>query len=204
MTSMTDLSTFLVLLAVAYVVPGPDFAPILASAVCGRRLGRAAAAGVVTGLAVHAALAAAGLSSLIAATSWGLPLLRILGGAFLVWAGVGLLRAAPHAGGSTADTAAPDVRAAWRRGLLGNLLNPKTLLFFLALIPQFVDPARPVGPQVATYAGLTVLAGIGWWSLVVAVAGRLAPLLERPALRRRVDAGTGVALIALAGWVGVG
>ena len=63
---------------------------------------------------------------------------------------------------------------------------------------------RPVAPQVTAYAGLTVLAGIAWWSLVLAVAGRLAPLLERPALRRRVDAVTGVALIALAGWVAVG
>ena len=90
---MTDLPTFLVLLAIAYVVPGPDFALIVASVLRGRRLGRAAAAGVVTGLAVHATLAAAGLSSLLATTSWGLPLLRVLGGAFLVWAGASMLRA---------------------------------------------------------------------------------------------------------------
>src|SRR5690349_13715785 len=154
---MTDLPTFLVALTIAYVIPGPDFAFVMSTG----RHARAAALGVITGLSVHATLAAAGVSSLLAATSWGLPALRVLGGAFLLYAGVSMLR-----GATTQHPGAPAVtsaRAAWRRGLLGNLLNPKTLLFFLALLPQFVDVSRPVLPQVTALSAITVLTGVLWW-----------------------------------------
>lgn len=107
--------------------------------------------------------------------------------------------AGEHAGHAAALTPA----AAWRRGLLGNLLNPKTLLFFLALIPQFVDPARAALPQVAMLSAITVLAGVLWWSLVARVADRLSGLLRRPRVRRRVDLTTGVALLGLAGMLAV-
>jgi threonine/homoserine/homoserine lactone efflux protein len=202
---MTDLPTFVLLLTVAYVVPGPDFAFVVGSASQGPRLGRAAALGVITGLSVHATLAAAGVSSLLAATSWGLDVLRVLGGGFLVWAGismvVGALRggAAEHIGAATVATP----MAAWRRGLLGNLLNPKSLLFFLALLPQFVDPGRPALPQVALLSAITVFAGVLWWSLVARVADRLSPVLRRPRVRRRVDLSTGIALLGLAGMIAV-
>ena len=146
-------------------------------------------------------LAAAGVSSLLAATSWGLPALRVLGGAFLLYAGISMLRGA--AGEHAHAPVVTSARAAWRRGLLGNLLNPKTLLFFLALMPQFVDVSRPVLPQVAALSAITVLTGVLWWSFVVRVATTLTAVLERPRVRRRLDLTTGVALVGLAGLVAV-
>jgi threonine/homoserine/homoserine lactone efflux protein len=114
---------------------------------------------------------------------------------------VGALRGgvAEHAVAATVTTPP----AAWRRGLLGNLLNPKSLLFFLALLPQFVDPDRPALPQVALLSAITVLAGVLWWSLVARVADRLSPVLRRPRVRRRVDLSTGIALLGLAGMIAV-
>jgi threonine/homoserine/homoserine lactone efflux protein len=202
---MTDLPTFLLALTIAYVVPGPDFALVVSSATRGPGLGRAAAGGVLTGLTTHALLAAAGVSSLLAATPWGLTALRVAGGAVLVWMGLTLLAGALRGGLAPAavDAAPLTARAAWRRGFVGNLLNPKTLLFFVALIPQFVDRGDALLPQVAALSALTVAAGAVWWSLVVGVADRLGPVLARPRVRRRVDAGTGVALVGLAGIVAV-
>jgi threonine/homoserine/homoserine lactone efflux protein len=79
-----------------------------------------------------------------------------------------------------------------------NLLNPKALLFFLGLIPQFVVPGPTVTAQLLLLAGTTVVASVLWWAVVIAVAARGRAALARARVRRAVDAVTGGALLAVA------
>lgn len=187
-------------LLVVLVTPGPDFAVVLRHAAAGARAGAAASAGIVLGLGVHTIAAAAGLSALIAAHPGVLSVLTAVGAAYLFFLGTQALRAAlrPGAGPGHAvrGTAHP-----FRDGLAGNLLNPKALLFFLGLIPQFVAADRPVTPQVLIMAATTIGAAVLWWCVVVGVvAGTVARgrrLLHRPRARRIVDTVCGTALVGL-------
>ncbi len=122
---------------------------------------------------------------------------RAAGAAYLAWLGLrtllGALRRAPDAapGGVVARAGRP-----FRDGLAGNLLNPKALLLFLGLLPQFVAPPG-VTAQVLLLAATTVVASVLWWALVIAAAARGRAVLGGRA-RRAVDAGTGAVLVGVA------
>lgn len=124
------------------IVPGADMTFVAASSARGGlRVGLAAALGIGAGCFVHIFAAAAGLSALVAASAEAFTLLKWLGAAYLLYMAWGLLRTTrPTAQGE----AAPALTAAkaFRSGALVNMLNPKVGLFFLAFLPQFVDPAN--------------------------------------------------------------
>lgn len=187
---------FLGVLLVVLVTPGPDFAVVLRHAITGPRAGASAASGIVAGLLVHTVAAAAGLSALVAAHPRMLSVLTVAGAAYLFVLGVQAIRAGL---GPRAAEPAPASPAGhpFRDGLTSNLLNPKALLFFLGLIPQFLDAARPVVPQILLMAGTTIAAATLWWCVVIAGTARGAQLLRRPRSRRVVDAVCGMALVGV-------
>lgn len=140
-----DLPLFVAAGLLLNITPGADMALIGSrSAQLGFRLGAAAALGVGAGCLVHVAAAALGLSALVASSASAFTLLRWAGAAYLVWLGIGMLRARDSVpADATADAAAPTegwVRV-FMQGFLTNALNPKVALFFLAFLPQFIDPA---------------------------------------------------------------
>lgn len=193
---------FLGVVLVVVCAPGPDFAVVLRHALAGPRRGALAAAGVITGVSVHSAAAALGISALVAAHPEVLIVIRIAGAAYLAWLGVQAIRSALTA--TRTAGAGSQVRGGahpYRDGLAGNLLNPKALLFFLGLIPQFVVPGTPVAWQILLLAGTTVVAAALWFTLVIAVAARGRAVL---AGSRTVEAMTGTALLAVAVGVMVG
>ena len=100
-----------------------------------------AALGVGAGCLVHVTAAAVGLSALIAASDLAFNVVKWMGAAYLVWLGVGLLRARRQAPAVSAPMAAAPLRAVFWQGVLTNVLNPKIVLFFLAFLPQFVGPS---------------------------------------------------------------
>jgi threonine/homoserine/homoserine lactone efflux protein len=190
-------SAFVGVLLVVLCTPGPDFAVVLRHALGSPRRGVRAAAGIVTGLAGHTAAAAVGLSALLAALPEVLTAIRIAGAAYLVWLAVHALRGA-LARDSGAVTARAHSPRPYLDGLASNLLNPKALLFFLGLIPQFVVPGPTVTTQLLLLAGTTVVASVLWWAVVILVAARGRAALARDRVRRAVDAVTGGALLAVA------
>lgn len=167
MIPLPDLATFVLAGLVLNLTPGQDVMFATASGLSGGpRAGAAAGAGVALGCMVHVGLAAAGLAALIAAHPAALEAIRWGGAAYLLWL-AWRSWTAPTAmdAGRGAVTAA----AALRRGFLGNLLNPKTIVFILAFLPQFVDPARgPVATQILllgtifSVTGMVVTAGFGY------------------------------------------
>ncbi len=140
-----DLGLFIVSGLLLNITPGPDSLLIMSrSASQGWRAGSAAALGIGTGTLVHVLAGALGLSALLAASATAFVVVKLLGAAYLVWLGLGMLwqrRAAPvPAAAQTLARPAPlALWAIFRQGLLTNVLNPKVALFFLAFVPQFIS-----------------------------------------------------------------
>ncbi|MFY0576550.1 LysE family translocator [Cystobacter fuscus] len=148
---MLDLTTSMFFLAATLalnVTPGPDMLYVVARSVSeGRKAGIVSALGIAVGCLVHTFAIAAGLSGLLMAVPFAFELVKLTGAAYLLYIGVRALL--------SRDTglAAPTVEnarlwAIFRQGVVTNVLNPKVALFFLAFLPQFVDPKRgPVAAQ---------------------------------------------------------
>jgi threonine/homoserine/homoserine lactone efflux protein len=189
---------FVGVLLVVVFTPGPDFAVVLRHALAGPVRGVRAAAGNVTGLAAHTTAAALGLSAVLAARPDVLTAIRVAGAAYLGWLAVQAIRAAFARHAVDAHPARARSAHPFLDGLATNLLNPKALLFFLGLIPQFVVPGPTVTAQLLLLAGTTVVAAVLWWILVITVAARGRAVLGRVRVRRAVDGVTGGVLLAVA------
>lgn len=184
------------------VTPGADMALIGArSALQGFRVGAAAALGVGAGCFVHVAAGALGLSALIAGSATAFTLLRWLDAAYLVWLGIGLLRGGTsHASAQGSPALLPvGVRPAFAQGFLTNALNPKVALFFLAFLPQFVDPASPHPTRdLAALGVLYALLGLPVKVGVALAAGGLAQRFARSrAAGLWLNRASGTILVAL-------
>ncbi len=202
---MPDLST-LALFALASLallaVPGPAVLFVVARSLeHGRRAGIVSVLGVHAGSLVHVAAAALGLSALVASSATAFAVVRYAGAAYLVWLGVTGLRRARRAVATAAGPASPAASDArlLRQGLVVNVLNPKTAVFFLAFLPQFVEPGHgPAAVQAAVLGLCFVALGTltdGLWAL--AAGGLGARLRRRPGLRRWLDRASGVVYVAL-------
>jgi len=193
------LAAFVVTVALLVLTPGPDMLFVVAvGASGGPRAGLAAAAGIATGLAVHAVATAFGLAALFAAVPTLYVVVKIGGAAYLLYLGVTTLRRRDE----------PLVRAepgpahhgrAFRRGLLTNLLNPKVVLFNAAFLPQFVDPSRgSVTVQLLVLGAAFVVVDLLVDGPIGLLAGRLGTLLaERRRAVRRLHIATGSIFIGL-------
>lgn len=145
MVGIHDLPVFVVSGLLLNILPGPDSLLIMArSASQGWRAGSAAALGIGTGTFVHVLAAALGLSALLATSAAAFTIVKLLGTAYILYMAYGLLTSRRQ----QASVAMPSVATLpwwiiFRQGLLTNVLNPKVALFFLAFVPQFIDPHAP-------------------------------------------------------------
>lgn len=204
---MIDLVNLQLLLAyvlaatLLVIVPGPNTAFIAATAMGrGRRAGVAAALGIELATLVHGTLAAVGLTAVVAASPRALLIVRLLGAGYLAWLGIRtLLRPAPGLVG--ADQPAEAAGRFLGNGFVVNLLNPKVIVFYLAFIPQFIDPAAawPTWGQVLVCT--LVLVVIGLTTSATWVFGIAAAALGRadgPRLRWAQRYGLGAIYLLLA------
>ncbi len=189
---------------VAMIVPGPDMMFILAvGARGGPRVGFLAMLGVVTSEIVQISAVAAGLAALFAAAPTAFMVLRLCGAAYLMYLGVQAMRHAQRASPlPTAQTGAQVKGSyAYLRGAVTNLVNPKSVTFVVALLPQFVDRSLGHVPlQIAALGAIFIAFEILIDGTVGLTAGRLGIWLSRrQRLRQALDAGSGTILVALAG-----
>jgi threonine/homoserine/homoserine lactone efflux protein len=157
---MPSLGLFIAAALVLLITPGPAVLYIVTRSIDqGRRAGLVSMLGVHVGTLVHVAAAAAGLAVLLAASATAFSVVRYLGAGYLVYLGVRrLLRRGPAT--APAGSQARRLRRAFVDGVVVNVLNPKTALFFLAFLPQFVDGARgQVAWQILALGLLFVLLG---------------------------------------------
>jgi threonine/homoserine/homoserine lactone efflux protein len=198
-------SAFLLFMAASLallVVPGPAVMYIVARSVDqGRSAGIVSALGLATGSVILIAAAAFGVSALLAASPVAFDVVRYSGAAYLAFLG---LRTALSKPATASGEHAPRERLSrvFAEGIVVNLLNPKTALFFFAFLPQFVNPAGNVRLQIVvlglTFSGMGMLTDSIYATVAGAVAGRLKTGDRLPRVRRIAVATTYIALSALA------
>ncbi|MCU7821956.1 LysE family translocator [Kitasatospora sp. DSM 101779] len=183
--------------------PGPDWLLIAARGLGqGRRTALLAVAGVCAGYTVHTLLSAAGLAAALRAVPALLPTLRWVGAAYLAVLAVTMLLSLRRGDGSLPEARPQPARTVLRQSVLTALLNPKGLLLYLSLVPQFVDPAAalPVGGQVLALGALNVLSCALVYAGVALAAGRARTSLgATPTAARRMTAVSSVLLLLVAG-----
>ncbi|MGI9608025.1 MAG: LysE family translocator [Acidimicrobiales bacterium] len=197
---MPAVWAFVAVAIVIVVTPGVDMALVARNTMAGgRRAGLVTALGVCSGLLVHAVLSLAGVSAAIASSDLLFDMIRVVGAGYLiVLGGQSILRAAKGVASGDAPIAAT-TRAPFAQGFVTNVLNPKLIVFFLALVPQFVvrGSSTPAGLQLAILFGVFIVLGLLWLTAYVLALDTLAPWLRRPRVERSVDAVAGAALIGV-------
>jgi threonine/homoserine/homoserine lactone efflux protein len=194
---MEHLFAFLGVALVVIVTPGQDTALTIRNALAGSaRHGVFTALGVATGQAVWTVLTSLGLAAFLPASEPAFLALKIAGAAYLVALGVhSLVDALRGTGSLQSRSARIRPAAAYRRGLLSNLGNPKMALFFTSLLPQFAAPPASFLHLMSlglAFCTMTLL----WLSLYATVVARLGDILRRSRIRRALDAVTGIVLVA--------
>ncbi len=157
------------------VVPGPAVLYIVAQSVHGgRRAGVVSAFGVASGGLVHVLAAVVGLSALLAASAQAFTVVKLVGAAYLVWLGIRtLLSRDDRIGGRRPEVT---LTRTYRQGVVVNVLNPKTALFFVAFLPQFVDPDGSARAQLAVLGAIFVVIALSSdlvWALVAGTASEV-------------------------------
>jgi threonine/homoserine/homoserine lactone efflux protein len=195
-----DLAPWLAFVAAAtamLLIPGPTILLVIGQSLGGgARNALPLVAGVALGDLTAMTLSLAGLGAVLAASANAFAVLKWLGAAYLIWLGVRLWRA------PAADAAAPPLTGRWamREAYVVTALNPKAIVFFVAFVPQFLDPSRSFPTQaailVATFVTLAA-ANAGAYALL---AARLSGAVRRPGLRRALNR-TGGAVLVGAGLV---
>ena len=182
-----ELATWLAFCAAAIVmllIPGPTILLVIGQSLGGgTRTALPLVAGVALGDLTAMTLSLAGLGAILATSATLFTALKWVGAAYLVWLGVKLWRAPVEAGAAPPLPAGRALREAW----LVTALNPKGIVFFVAFVPQFIDPARPFVIQAALLVATFVTLAAANAAIYAALAGRLSGAVRRPSVRRALN-----------------
>ncbi|MFE2175366.1 LysE family translocator [Kitasatospora sp. NPDC059462] len=204
MEMTTALWSFALVVGLLTLTPGLDTALILRTSALGhRRQAWGVVLGIQTGTLLWGTFTSAGVTALLTASRVGYEVLRWAGAAYLVWMGIGMIRARaggggeeqPEPGADGEKTPAGGLAAGWRRGLLTNLLNPKVGVFYVAVLPQFIPAGAPHFAAGVALTCVHVVEGLLWSLVLVGFARALRGRLRRPAARRAMDRVTGVVVV---------
>jgi threonine/homoserine/homoserine lactone efflux protein len=196
----TTLALFTGATLALFVMPGPATMYLVARAIGqGRAAGLASAFAIATGDVVHVVAATIGLSALLMASAATFTVVKWAGAAYLVWIGVRTWRSGEAPTDRARVPSGQSVSEVFREGFLVEVLNPKTALFFLAFVPQFVDPARGAVWVQFLALGITfVVLSAAYCSLLVTVASSARRLFEgTPRSRRTARLATGGVFVGL-------
>jgi threonine/homoserine/homoserine lactone efflux protein len=195
------LALYLLAALVLAVTPGPGIFYVAARTLAGGRAeGVASSFGTGLGGMVHVLAGSLGVSAIVLASAELFTALKLIGAAYLIWLGIRTFQSARREASATLDTKARPMgaRRAFHEGVLVEALNPKTAAFFLAFIPQFVDPTGHVALQFVVLGFVSVAVNTLADIVVAFAAGGIRDgAAARPALIRRLREGSGAAMIAL-------
>ena len=183
MVSLHLLTVFIGALVVVYALPGPDMALVLqTSTTRGIRHGLATAGGLAIARAGHVTLSACGVAALLRGAPWLYSAVRIMGAIYLAYIAIQIFRSPGFGLGDSAASKQlhATLRSSLQKGMLGNLLNPKALLFCSVLLPQFVHPeSGPVWSQVLELGIVLIVIGLVFDLTLALGAARMAGATRR-------------------------
>jgi threonine/homoserine/homoserine lactone efflux protein len=194
----SDISLFLLAAVMIAAIPGPGIFYVAARTVSGGRpAGIASTFGTALGGLVHVIAGGIGVSAIILASAKLFTMLKLAGALYLIWLGIRTIREAAHL--PTEPTGAIGFTRAFREGIVVEALNPKTAAFFLAFIPQFLEPAAGHPALQFMTLGLVSVTFNTFADIIVIVAASAARagLVRRPHLVRRLRQGSGLFIAGL-------
>jgi threonine/homoserine/homoserine lactone efflux protein len=184
---VSHLAAFIGISAIVIVVPGPDTALTVRNTLFGGRArGLATSLGVTTGLVVWTLTASAGVAAVVTASQPVFDAVRIGGAAYIVWLGLATLW------GHRGTAVPPRPGSGYRQGLLSNLGNPKIVIFFTSLLPQFATGFAALAVLGIVFCAMT----LAWLAAYAVVVSRARAALLRPRVQRVIDTVTGLTLVA--------
>ena len=193
---------FLLAISLLTLSPGADTVMVTRNSLRGGfKDGVITSLGICLGLFVHAAVSALGLSLILLGNDQLFNMVKLVGAAYLVWLGAqSFYRAYQHPQtGANINAAAGKLRL-WRslrEGFLSNTLNPKTAVFYLAFLPQFMNENGHLLLQALVLAGIHFIISMAWQTVIAATVDKAKALLNAPSITRKFDALVGAALICI-------
>jgi threonine/homoserine/homoserine lactone efflux protein len=157
--------------------------------------------GICSGLFFHAIISAVGISVLILQSAFAFNFLKIAGAAYLIFLGTISLKDAIKGNHNLSDKTAtkkPDnfiPKRSFKEGLFCNILNPKAIVFYMAFLPQFIDPLKPALFQTFFLAGLHFIIAMIWQVLLASMISRAKALLEKKIIKKSLNAITGIVMM---------
>lgn len=197
---ITNLTAFLIAALFLNLTPGVDTLYVLGKSLTGGpRVGLASAFGISSGLVVHTLLVAFGLSLVLMRSAWLFWVIKLLGACYLVYLGARTFLSKQAFAEVSSETKTPRLGRAYVQGVITNVMNPKVALFFLAFLPQFVDPSAAFGPKPFLILGLCFIATSTLWSAILALgAGQFKRFLDKhPRVANLTHKATGLLYILL-------
>ncbi len=192
------LSSYLLfsfLCSLAYVSPGPDWVIISRNTFVSRKNGFLAALGVQFGLFFHMALGFFSTTFLYYLSKNTLDIVQIIGGLYITWLGLSAFKTTETKAKSSNSN--KKSRNVFLSGLLANILNPKAALFFISILPQFIDQNSSFVLQVIILSSIATILGLIWWTILVLSIEKLYSLTQNEKIKKKIDMYTGLILIIL-------
>lgn len=193
--------SFLVAITLLSISPGVDTLLVIRNTARGGvRDGVATSIAICCGLFVHATVSALGISLILLQSAWAFNMLKLAGAAYLIWLGISSLLAArrgtplPVRGVVTRGSPVPFWQPI-KEGLLSNVLNPKTVVFYMAFLPQFISPSDPALLKSLWLAGVHFVIANIWQISVVLMVGGASKWLASARFAQTLNAATGVVLV---------
>ncbi|MFC0267816.1 LysE family translocator [Kushneria aurantia] len=195
----------------AYLIPGPAALVVSIGALLhGRKAGCALTAGILTAETFYFALSAAGIGVVIAKNQELFAIIKYAGACYLIWLGVRDIRAgvknqsnSGYSKDSEGEGEAPSIKSSYWKGVSVNISNPKALLVYLAILPQFVDPSRSALIQVSTLYLVGMLAGALAFMIYILLSDRLRKSSSSSFPVKKINIASGVMLIVIGLFFGV-
>ena len=199
---MAEVLAFLGVCTLVICTPGPDTALTIRNSIIGRRRGGLlTAGGIAAGQLIWTIAASVGLAGLLQASQPAFTALKMIGAAYLVFLGAQSLVAAVRGHPAHEEQQSRPHQLspsnAMRQGLISNLANPKMAVFFLSVLPQFASPTSAGFAAFAPLGLVFCLMTFGWLSIYALVLHRVGSFIQRPRVRRTLEAVTGTVLVGL-------